>query len=169
MNKKFIIGKIGDAEITCEVSLENRRLSIQGSYKGSGGQVISEFKEHDSRGYLNLSQIEPAKNWNSEKIVKFFDIWDKWHLNNMRAGCIHQRELNWHKIRIIIDEPSENYGLHYPGQKQPSWNLFSWIREEEHPQGLLCKPCPVCGYKYGTSWLFEEIPTEVVEFLEEIK
>lgn len=28
---------------------------------------------------------------------------------------------------------------------------LGWLRENEHPDGILCKPCPVCGYKYGTS------------------
>lgn len=32
------------------------------------------------------------------------------------------------------------------------------LRESEHPEGLLCRPCPVCGYKYGTSRKFHEIP-----------
>lgn len=40
-----------------------------------------------------------------------------------------------------------------------------WVCEYEHPEGELCKPCPVCGYKYGTAWKKEELPQEVVEFL----
>ena len=36
-----------------------------------------------------------------------------------------------------------------------------WIRESEHEKGLLCKPCPVCGYKYGTKWLKEELPPKI--------
>jgi hypothetical protein len=40
-----------------------------------------------------------------------------------------------------------------------------WVREEEHPDGLLCKKCPVCGYAYGSAWLKEELPQEVVDFL----
>ena len=27
-------------------------------------------------------------------------------------------------------------------------------------QGLLCKPCPVCGYKYGTAWKHHPIPAD---------
>jgi len=40
-----------------------------------------------------------------------------------------------------------------------------WVYESEHPEGILCKPCPVCGYKYGTEWRKEELPADVVEFL----
>lgn len=43
--------------------------------------------------------------------------------------------------------------------------MACWVRPEEHPKGLLCKPCPTCGYKYGSAWLREELPTEIVDFL----
>ena len=32
-------------------------------------------------------------------------------------------------------------------------------------RGLLCKPCPVCGYKYGHAWKTEEVPQEVIDWL----
>lgn len=42
-----------------------------------------------------------------------------------------------------------------------------WIPYEEcHEYGILGKPCPVCGYKYGTSWKKVELPSDVVSFLE---
>lgn len=37
-----------------------------------------------------------------------------------------------------------------------------WVRPEEHPDGLLGKPCDVCGYKYGTAWKHEALPREIV-------
>lgn len=35
---------------------------------------------------------------------------------------------------------------------------LGWLREDEHPNGILSKPCPVCGYKYGHSWNYFPIP-----------
>ena len=35
-----------------------------------------------------------------------------------------------------------------------------FLQEKEHPDGILCKPCPVCGYKYGTSWNYFPIPQD---------
>jgi len=40
-----------------------------------------------------------------------------------------------------------------------------WVHPHEHPRGILCKPCPVCGYKYGTAWKLEPLPDDVVAFL----
>lgn len=39
------------------------------------------------------------------------------------------------------------------------------LKPEDHPEGILTKECPVCGYKYGTAWKIEEIPEEVIEWL----
>lgn len=41
-----------------------------------------------------------------------------------------------------------------------------WIYPKDHPKGVLGKPCPVCGYKYGTAWRKTEIPKEVIEKLQ---
>ena len=37
---------------------------------------------------------------------------------------------------------------------------LGWLKESEHPDGLLSKACPVCGYKYGSSWVYFPIPAE---------
>ena len=47
--------------------------------------------------------------------------------------------------------------------------LAGWVRLDDHPDGLLGKPCPTCGYKYGTKWLFEEVPDEILTELKEMK
>jgi hypothetical protein len=41
--------------------------------------------------------------------------------------------------------------------------LSGHIYQKDHPEGVLAKPCPICGYKYGTAWLFEPIPENVIE------
>lgn len=60
----------------------------------------------------------------------------------------------------------------YEPQKKYDWNngateesTLGWLSPEEHPDGILSKPCPVCGYKYGTSWLKEDVPEDVLQFL----
>ena len=41
----------------------------------------------------------------------------------------------------------------------------NWLRPDKHPDGYLCKPCPVCGYRYGSQWRKEALPQTVVDFL----
>ncbi len=40
-----------------------------------------------------------------------------------------------------------------------------WLHTNQHPNGFLAKACPVCGYKYGTKWLKETVPDDVLAFL----
>lgn len=42
---------------------------------------------------------------------------------------------------------------------------LGWLRPDEHPDGILTKPCPVCGYKYGSAWKTEQVPDDVLQFL----
>lgn len=35
-----------------------------------------------------------------------------------------------------------------------------WTHEHEHSRGILGKPCPVCGYKYGHGWNYFPIPEQ---------
>lgn len=55
----------------------------------------------------------------------------------------------------------------YKLEKTESKSL-GWLHEDEHPEGILCKPCPVCGYKYGTSWNFFPIPENDLARIKEL-
>lgn len=63
-------------------------------------------------------------------------ICDRWHLNDMHAGCEHQRELGW---------------------KPAAFGTPEYVNRTD----CVGKPCPTCGYRYGTAWLYEEIPSYV--------
>lgn len=50
---------------------------------------------------------------------------------------------------------------HYAGDTgHTETKACGWLRETEHPEGILSKACPVCGYKYGTGWVYFPIPAE---------
>ena len=158
-------------------------------------------------------------------VDQFCDIWKKWHLNDMRPYCSHQKELGWDKLSAkkvtlynyrltqeayrkkraakgaavkalergetftptpeqvqyaklpydiktsveISGEDAENYEPKkplFPGDKGATEiKTLGWLKPDEHPDGILCKPCPICGYKYGTSWLTEEVPGDVIDWL----
>lgn len=60
-------------------------------------------------------------------------LWERWHLNGAKVGCIHQGEPAYKQGR---------YG--------PEVDLSS------------VPPCPVTGYRYGSMWLVDEIPMDVL-------
>lgn len=61
-------------------------------------------------------------------------------------------------------EPKKNRLTNMDGSKEITTrqNVFF----NEHPDvGILCKPCPVCGYEYGSKWLTEKVPQSVIDWL----
>lgn len=155
------------AIVTVEGSIEttpqgNERLSISAYAERPGAPDI------DQGGQM----IDAVENdlhdriISTEDLAELVSIWRRWHLNDMRAGCEHQREEGWDERPIDPTKPTNTYGRHFEGQQQDSWNLLGWVRPDEHPDGLLTKPCPVCGYKYGSAWLTEDLPESVREWFE---
>lgn len=185
-----------------------------GNCAGSAGQCVDEIREG-----------HPKEGWNREMLDKLCDIWDEWHLNDMRPYCQHQKQLGWDKLASeemtlyhyrltnealkmkkeaeraaiealqkgepftpteeqsffatlpgwldIYEAPEEKVAPYYE-PKKPLYNgdrgftekkTRGWVRYDEDENGILCKPCPVCGYKYGTSWVTEEVPKEVIDWL----
>ena len=41
----------------------------------------------------------------------------------------------------------------------------NFTMEHCHPKGILAKPCPTCGHKWGSAWLHKDVPEEVLQFL----
>lgn len=119
-----------------DIRFDGERLAIfgvegpkcNGDAEGGCGQVIGSLDQ--------ILSYEPG--FNAEVVARLQSIWSRWHLNDMRAGCEHQRD--WETGREVT----------------------------AHPQGLLSKPCEVCGYKYGTEWRTETVPLDVLDFLESL-
>lgn len=148
----------------------NRTLSItgvegpkaNGDAFGSCGQIGGSGGFRDDGG-LKIDRLAPG--WTREMVDRLDEIWAAWHGNDMRAGCQHQRAERWDRRPIDPDKPLSAYGKHFDGQRSDSWNMLTWIRPDEHPDGLLTKPCDVCGYKFGSAWLNEPVPDEVLDWL----
>ncbi len=220
----------GDAQAYAEITYSGGKLSIHGvigpkrngNCKGSAGQCIDEIRKG-----------RPVGAWNEEMLQKFCDIWERWHLNDMRAYCQHMKELGWtehtqdnvkietwtltkeaqamkdaaknraleclkkghpfyptkdevayanmeYSMEVYNDEDqSYRHGKLYRdayelkekdclGKPYTEYQKRCWIRYSKHPLGFLGRPCPVCGYEYGTKWIKEEVPQDVIEWLHEL-
>ncbi len=181
-----------------------------GNCSGSCGQCVDEIRDGQPEGL-----------WTDEMLAKFCDVWKRWHLNDMRPYCEHQKALGWDSLATkkvtlynynlraewfskqhslenhiknqigltgsasLTDEEKELWNLplsirtwkplddsRYEPKKKYEWNngpteekKLGWLRPDEHPEGILCRPCPVCGYKYGSAWKTEPVPEDVLQFL----
>jgi hypothetical protein len=137
------LGKYG--RVFVAVKWDGSRLSITG--------VEGPKRNGDATG--SCGQCIGALDWITEPLVdvaRLRDVWNRWHLNDMRPACEHQRAASWGDETLEVGEKRE--------QKRAGW-----VYQGEHPRGVLMKPCPECGYKYGSAWLREEVPADVIDYL----
>lgn len=160
ISKTVRIGRGANGSVYAKIGFASGKLSItgvegpmrNGDCKGSCGQI----NMHE----WNIKTYAPG--WSAELEKQFREVWGKWHLNDMRAGCEHQRAEKWNERPIFADQPTNAYVKHPDGGQ--GWNMLVWLPVENG--GLLCAPCPVCGYKYGSQWWREEVPSDVLDFLQ---
>lgn len=213
MNKVVRIGTGPYGSVFAKIGIAGGTLSISG--------VEGPTRGGNARGGCGQIDMHPwniktyAPGWNAKLEAKFREVWSRWHLNNMRAGCEHQRGIDTtrkvevvsygltteaYRIRekaieraakaqasgtsadltdteralILLDEWFK-YEHNPPDADSPLSGCYEvkkreqkaigWTCSTEHPDGLLTKPCEVCGYKYGSAWHKEELPQEVIDFL----
>ena len=131
--------------VYCKVEIdEGGKLSISGviaplpsgNARGGCGQIDMEFKHRnsadDDKRYAG-SLIKPedfrfAEGWNEDLWFDFLEVWKRWHLNNMRAGCEHQRALGWE---------ADGYDKH-PSEPCPTcgYKFGSAWKAEALPEGV---------------------------------
>lgn len=111
-----------------------------------GGQCFDEIKEllGDSNSTFN----------------EIYRLWKTYHLNDMHPECEHQRELGWPEFGRQIVEINHYNRIEYR-------SLYS-LSPDKHPDGILGKECPVCGYKYGTAWKYMPIPDEDLAIIKKL-
>ncbi len=121
-----IMGTVYDSKVSVE-TLRAGTASLNHLDKAtvSGGQIYGDLK--------NI--VEPF-GVSSRDVARLQEIWEKYHLNAVKAGCIHQQKL--------------------PEGKDGSWGLDN------------IAPCPETGYRWGSAWLYEALPSGLVSELQGI-
>ena len=138
MEKVINIGHGEYGQVFCKIKYTDGRLSISG--------VEGPKKNGDCRGscgqirdHIEITEFAPG--WNTELLTKFVTVWEAWHLNDMRAGTSAQEA-------ALKNMPKSSN--HYT-------DACAFLEK----RGLLVDD----GYRYGSEWLREEVPAEILEFL----
>jgi len=121
------------ASVYAHITYRDGKLSISGvegplpngNCLGGCGQIVM------SRSRI----INLAPGWTSEMVEWFYDIWDRYHLNDMKIGCEHQEALGWK-----YDNHRDATTFH--GQE-----------------------CLICGYSIGSTWKTESVPQWALRWL----
>ena len=159
-------GSTEDGQVFVKIEWVGRRLSMfgvigpkpNGDSSGPWGQIATCLRD--------IQELAPGRNHN--RLERLIEIWERWHLNDLRPYCPHQYAEGWHLRPIDPSKPLDAYGKHFEGQRVESRNMLGWIPRSEHPAGLLGEPCPTCGYRYGTAWLHEDVPEDILEWLKNL-
>lgn len=54
------------------------------------------------------------------------------------------------------------------GRSNTEYKIRGHISYKDNELGFIGKLCPVCGYEYGTAWKMEEVPEDVIAWLESL-
>lgn len=194
-----------DVKVYVEIGWDGKRLSISGvEGPKANGDCLG------GAGQIRLDHVVPLDS--GVDTGKLQGVWDRWHLNDMRPGCEHQRLIDTtRKVEIVTYKLTRDAIVEQADLKRDTWALLmrqgrvelsddarallelpytrtsapdadstasgryevdkreskaiGWVTQAEHPEGMLSKPCEVCGYKYGSRWLSESVPEDVIAFL----
>ncbi len=150
------IGNNGaSVSVFCRIQYKDGRLSItavegplrSGNAVGSCGQILGHYDIKE------IMSMRPAPGWDAEVISRFFQIWERWHLNDMRASSPAQRK----KLYEV-----HGYYRHVPYNEAVK-TLDSHGLLVDHGYYHNGKP-----YRFGSAWLSEPVPNDVIEFLENL-
>lgn len=135
----------------------------------------------------HLNDMRPGcahqQEWDTKKelVLQKFTWSGKFHATRKAAedGTLpveeyaHLKEISARVMKATIAMNAPKYAEHsevkvllaegwIEPEKKTETKRAGWVYPAEHPDGVLCKPCPTCGYVYGSKWVYEEIPADVL-------
>lgn len=107
----------------------------RGRVDEGGGQCVGE---------LTAEGVRPVAAYTTEDLAELAQLWERWHLPGMRAGCAHQPS---------YAEAVEGATLSGTLDRYQRPDTYAWQRSRG--------PCPE-GYEYGSAWLVELVDPDAV-------
>lgn len=150
------IGCSSNGDIYVQINYKGGELSIIGVNNGGYGQI------QNSIARTELKHNEFGWGWDKESVDKFIQIWNRWHFNHMNPGTPAQMIIIRHFKNLANKEDPLHMESPHAYAKKKGFDYYYdlqlyWLRSvnmESHD-----------GYKFGTKWLFEEVPKDVLEWL----
>lgn len=168
-------GRGGYLPVGVEINWKGGRLSITGNIgQGHWGQI------YDSLTGTNANWSKMSPGWNFKRICQLKRAWKRWHMNDTISGTPDQMYV-LRQVSEDLDRCPDYYevccsileqvGL-YRDEKYDNRDII--LSAEEYDSCVAYRErCRahgedfVWGYKYGSRWLKEDVPLEVVRWLKE--
>ena len=124
--------------VTIDISLEDGNLSLIGNVWNARRTDVTLCGQI----YKELRNLYP----HNSQVQSLVAVWKRWHFNDMRAGSPAQEAyLRANPVKAVY--PESHYDKASAALAAVGLN-------------------PDNGYKYGSAWLKEELPAEIVAFIE---
>lgn len=144
------------------------------------------------RWHMNdvLPYCEHQRDWDGGKLCKLYEYKMTDNTRKRRDALkesIHKMLMAGYSVRLYESQRTllgseylvKTYDSNIPDGYELSKTYTKRARElyplesdtkfgDKHPDGILAKPCPVCGYKWGSSWRAERVPAEVLQWMESL-
>lgn len=140
MNHFTKIIRIGNGpygDVFCRITFAGGRLSITGVEGPSADGNADGASGQISESIADVQTYAPG--WDKKLAMEFAALWGRWHLNDLRAGTAAQET-------FLRAHPETRYEKACAALTAAGLN-------------------PDNGYRYGSAWLREEVPAEVLQFL----
>lgn len=136
--------------VFAKVAYRDGRLSISGvegpmpsgDAHGGCGQIVMSWNDD------YLASVELARGWTLPMLAQFRETWKRWHLNDMRAGSPIQET---------------TVSAHRASHECPRMDWYTHIKSVLADAKV--DPDPETGYSYGSAWLREDVPADILEWL----
>ena len=99
-----------------------------------------------------------ADGWDADMVDRLRDIWKRWHLNGMRAGSPNQEE--WMR--------ANPYDRDRHGSDHYAWVTGALAQAGLNPDPNYARGVDGRPYSYGSAWLYEPVPAEVLQWLNDL-
>jgi hypothetical protein len=137
-----------------EITYRDGRLRItavegpnaHGGCRGSCGQARD--------GLSKL--VKPDAGWTHADVKRLAEVWDRWHLNDMVAGSPAQMDY-LRANPITVPFRADYYTLACDALREAG------LQPDPNFYGTGSLP-----YSYGSAWLSEEVPADVLDFLDSL-
>lgn len=108
MKNIYAIGKIDYLKCGQKENLVTLEWELKDGVFSMSGNVWNRTKTDIYCGGQIVDQIAKLFPHN-KRVQEMFEVWNQWHLNDMQAGCEHQRKLGWDKNEINAPCPTCGY------------------------------------------------------------
>ena len=168
----------GNEFCNLEITLREKEQGLELSLVGVHGHILTdkEARRKSLQFWIDFFEGSPEEMYDMNRRFN-----KRFRSTTSAAKFVLEMDGEYHGLDIVSEEGNLVYICESCGQIRDTiaeffpeavpyfkWHLNGMNAGCEHQDDWnndrIGEPCPVCGYKYGTKWLYRELPADVIEW-----